>query len=74
MPDTDLAAKLGRTVEAAVKPAKSESPLYELPARVGALRIGRALDRNLAEDELNLHINHACAAGILKPLYDHPKY
>ena len=45
-----------------VKAAKSDSPLYELLALVDALRIGRARERNMAEEEIKLRIAHAFAA------------
>ena len=45
-----------------VKAAKSDSPLYELLALVDALRIGRARERNMAEEEIKLRITHAYAA------------
>jgi DNA-binding Lrp family transcriptional regulator len=45
-----------------VKAARSDSPLYELLALVDALRIGRARERNMAEEEIKLRIAHACAA------------
>ncbi len=44
------------------KAAKRDSLLYELLALVDALRIGRARERNLAEEELKQRITHACAA------------
>jgi Winged helix-turn-helix DNA-binding len=46
------------SVPAAVK---SDSVLYELLALVDALRIGRARERKLAEEELKLRLNHAYA-------------
>lgn len=39
---------------------KSDPVLYELLALVDALRIGRARERKLAEEELKLRLNHAC--------------
>lgn len=44
-----------------VQASKSDSPLYQLLALVDALRIGRARERNLAEEELKQRINHAYA-------------
>lgn len=44
-----------------VKAARLDPPLYELLALVDALRIGRARERNLAEEELKKRITHACA-------------
>jgi DNA-binding Lrp family transcriptional regulator len=44
------------------KAAKTDLPLYELLALVDALRIGRARERNLAEEELKQRIMHAFAA------------
>jgi DNA-binding Lrp family transcriptional regulator len=44
-----------------VNAVKSDSPLYELLALVDALRIGRARERNLAEEELKQRIMHAYA-------------
>ncbi len=41
--------------------AKSDSVLYELLALVDALRMGRARERKLAEEELKLRLNHARA-------------
>jgi hypothetical protein len=38
---------------------KTDSGLYELLALVDALRIGRARERRLAEQELKLRLNHA---------------
>ena len=49
---------LYRSVPAAVK---NDSVLYELLALVDALRMGRARERKLAEEELKLRLNHACA-------------
>jgi DNA-binding Lrp family transcriptional regulator len=43
------------------KAAKTDSSLYELLALVDALRIGRARERNLAEEELKQRIMHAFA-------------
>lgn len=40
---------------------KSDSRLYALLALVDALRIGRARERNLAEEELKLRLTHAYA-------------
>ena len=42
-----------------VNAVKSDSLLYELLALVDALRIGRARERNLAEEELKQRIMHA---------------
>jgi len=44
-----------------VKAVKSDAQLYELLALVDALRIGRARERNLAQEELKQRINHACS-------------
>jgi len=44
------------------KIAKTDSPLYELLALVDALRIGRARERGLAEEELKQRITHAYAS------------
>lgn len=44
-----------------VEATKSDSPLYELLALVDALRIGRARERNLAEEELKQRLTHAYA-------------
>jgi hypothetical protein len=41
--------------------AKADAKLYELLALVDALRIGRARERKLAEEELRNRINHAYA-------------
>lgn len=41
--------------------AKSDPALYELLALVDALRIGRARERKLAEQELKLRLSHAHA-------------
>ncbi|HZQ46471.1 MAG TPA: hypothetical protein VFC07_05625, partial [Verrucomicrobiae bacterium] len=46
------------SVPAAVK---SDSALYELLALIDVLRIGRARERKLAEEELRTRFNHACA-------------
>jgi hypothetical protein len=43
------------------KAAKADPALYELLALVDALRIGRARERKLAEDELHQRLNHAYA-------------
>jgi len=40
---------------------KSDPVLYELLALVDALRMGRARERKLAEEELKHRLNHACA-------------
>jgi DNA-binding Lrp family transcriptional regulator len=40
---------------------KSDSRLYELLALVDALRIGRARERSMAEEELKLRLTHAYA-------------
>ena len=52
-------APLYNTVPKAIK---SDSALYELLALVDALRIGRARERKLAEEELKLRLNHAYVA------------
>jgi DNA-binding Lrp family transcriptional regulator len=44
------------------KAAKIDTPLYEMLALVDALRIGRARERNLAEEELKERISNAYAA------------
>lgn len=41
--------------------AKADPQLYELLALVDALRLGRARERKVAEDELRKRINHALA-------------
>lgn len=43
------------------KSAKTDLPLYELLTLVDALRIGRARERNLAEEEIKQRITHAFA-------------
>jgi DNA-binding Lrp family transcriptional regulator len=44
------------------KAARSDSVLYELLALVDALRVGRARERNLAQEELKQRLSHAYAA------------
>jgi hypothetical protein len=51
---------LYRSVPSAVK---SDPALYELLALVDALRMGRARERKLAEEQLSQRINYAGAAS-----------
>ena len=44
------------------KAARSDSVLYELLALVDALRVGRARERNIAQEELKQRLSHAHAA------------
>ncbi len=42
--------------------AKADPALYELLALVDTLRVGRARERNLAEEELKKRLEHADAS------------